>query len=425
MKIWILTKRSLAYAFFLLASWPVAAQDFVGGDSAQQSQWLKALCDDGIQGNAEHAFHTLRMADSSSALRYGIEGADWQQRLLSAVLLAEAGIEEHDLARVCRILIWHLEDNVIRGDALVAEHALIVLGEKAKPWLEAASWNREDVFSHRVQSVCDGIKRSGRRQEFLRRAQMALAQWVPSLRWVGGGKLARLGLSVPLPTLEQQQARWLLDLENDARTGNAVKAFAAIRGSAGESTVSLEFLERGLNSEDRQLRVLAASLFMESARVPSEILFCVAVECLEQDSFGSPSTINVGNANLAQSFFLRHPLQALEYLLPALDSLSLTLRLRAAAILAQIHCSETERYVPLLLEHLKDNSFPEDAALASQSLALLGERALPWLEGLAGLADDEQQVFYSGIIRRAILALEKDPQASIPFSKGGMYRLEK
>ncbi len=77
-------------------------------------------------------------------------------------------------------------------------------------------------------------------------------------------------------------------------------------------------------------------------------------------------------------------------------------------------------YVPLLINHLRDNDFPDDATLAGGSLVRLGTKVLPWLEKPP---IDEQQAFYLNLIRRAILRRQANPKAKFPFSWGGMYRM--
>lgn len=400
---------------------PLLGQTVKLEPTLQQEQWMNALRDDALVGNCGPAFHQLQNSGSRQILELHLTSSDWQQRLLAAVLLAQDEVPVEHLDLVCRILIWHLEDNEIRGDALVSEHALIVLGDAALPWLDAALWHRNDQLGMRAQSVVSCIKQSNRRKGFLARSEAALLEWTPSLRCLGEQE-PKLGLSAAVPTEEEQWTRWILDLQDDSRKGNAVKVFNSIRLMVSAQDASTEFLWSGLESKDYQQRVLIASLLMRIEVEPRSALFRVAMECLGQDSFGSPRTLNVANANLAQQFFMRHPEQSPRYLLPALESVMMTPRLRAAAILAQMRYSETHRYVPFLVERLQDNRFPEDAVLAGKSLAILGPGALPWLKEKPV---DAQQALYFEVIRKAIALRETNPYARLPFSKSGMYRLER
>ncbi len=63
-------------------------------------------------------------------LRRALRQGDAQQRLLAAFALSKSR-SRHDLALVCRILVDHLNDNDIQGDALLASHGLYCLGREA------------------------------------------------------------------------------------------------------------------------------------------------------------------------------------------------------------------------------------------------------------------------------------------------------
>jgi hypothetical protein len=70
-------------------------------------------------------------------LTAGVGSEDAQQRFLCAFLLGRAGRRDA-LGRTCWTLIEHLGDNEIRGDALMAAHALWRLGEPVLPFVRAA-----------------------------------------------------------------------------------------------------------------------------------------------------------------------------------------------------------------------------------------------------------------------------------------------
>lgn len=85
-----------------------------------------------IHRPAVDAFRWLatRGAEPAAALRRGLESADAQRQFLCAFLLARSGADA-PLGILCRVLVEHLNDNRIGGDALLAAHGLYRLGQRA------------------------------------------------------------------------------------------------------------------------------------------------------------------------------------------------------------------------------------------------------------------------------------------------------
>ncbi len=89
--------------------------------------------------NASNGFRRLvpHAQLAKDALLEGLESDDLQQRLLCALILGTGGVGE-TADRVVPILVPHLADNTIEGDAKWTSRALFMLGERAIPALEAA-----------------------------------------------------------------------------------------------------------------------------------------------------------------------------------------------------------------------------------------------------------------------------------------------
>jgi len=409
---------------------------------------LSALGGDGIPGNASAAYHQLRKRgdEARPALRRGLGSDDWQQRLLSAVLFAQLEPSGDDLSLVCRILIAHLPDNQIRGDATLAGHGLIALGTPALPYVDAVSWHLhgETIERFQLAEQCERLRHDMSDTGFSRaeraRSTAALAKLRINVAWVGPGKHACPELPAARPTEQQGIERLLSDLGHDERKGNAVFAYhalsfwehhvansrrprewvpAAPQMPRGEALIR-PLLWKGLVSEDRQRRQLCCVLLIYRAVEPTAVLLEVCIEALEQDEFGSYETIDVANANAAARYMLKHPKFASPFLHGGLKAMSETVRIRSAAILAQARDPRTQEYAPFLVGRLVSNDMPDDATLSGRSLCLLGPAALPYLEGKPV---DEQQAHYFVVIRESIHAREADPPVRIPFSSGEMYGL--
>ena len=399
---------------------------------------LAALADDDIPGNGAGAYAHLRQRGLAArpSLRQGLRATDWQQRLVSAVLIAQLPAHVDDLESTGRILVGHLSDNSIRGDALLAGHALVALGDPSLPFLEAAAWHAEPQLADLCKRVSSSIRSDRKRPGAEARAVAALALLQVDLAWTGTGRPVPPKLAPPTLTPAVRLERALQDLGADQLVGNAARAEGYLStvhyswlnskpGTPGHAQrpSRAEFvavLRRAVIDKDRQRRTLAASILFDLDHEPEPALLRALVESLEQDEFGSSRTLNVANANAAADYVHRHPVEAIPYLRVALTSPHESVRIRAAALLAQVRAPGLGDYVPFLIDHLATNRIPDDATLCGRSLALLGAVALPWLD-----VDpiDAQQAHYLGVIRSAIHRRELDPKAHLLFSNGGMYHL--
>lgn len=407
-----------------------AAQDLDRRPLADGDQLaLYALLDDDIPGNCASAYLQLfdRGLAAKSTLISGLDSEDWQQRFLSAVLLAPLKPKEQLLEKVCRILIGHLPDNQIQGDALLASHALIAIGPHAYQYIKAASWHAEGQLAVQCNLLRRGITVNVWSQEDGARAIWALSNYAVSLRWLGSGKPTAPAMSVPLPTEAQLREQAFVDLASDHRRKNAGSAYSlftpyCVRRSGevpANDDLLLPFLENALLDSDRQRRLLAGSSLMCRHRRPSTALLTVAMESLKLDDFHGWARrgVPIANAQQAADFFGRYPEDGRPFLLDGLNDDSYAVRLRSATILARSRDWQSERYVPILLEHLHDNDWNNDANMAGHGLVLLGMEALPWLEQDPV---DEQQAHYFSVIRDAIYRREQDPNANTLISNSGM-----
>jgi hypothetical protein len=387
---------------------------------------LAALSDDYVSGNCAAAYEHLygRGASVTSLLRTGLQSSDWQQRLLSAVLFASQSPQNDDFEQVARILIGHLADNSIGGDALLAGHALIKLGPAVQPYLRAAAWHNESQLGEHCRALMElataggwGSKRQAWITTALQKPNLALA-------WTSERTPSPPPLSQALPTREEHLRRCVVDLRSDGWRGNAVRAFDSLRPRGGQANPIDQTLQAllfaGLHDSNRQSRLLCAALLMQHNAAPNATLLAAAIESLKEDEFSGWSTdlVLVANANCAERYLVQHSHEARMFLYNALQSPALGLRLRAAAILAESRDPQTGLYVPLLMDHLRDNNISLDASLASYSLVQLGPNALPWLKET--LADDSQQALYLALVERSIRLQEQSPGALVPLIHVGM-----
>lgn len=384
------------------------------------SEAMHGLRDDERQGNAAQGYALLYAADSRAyhLLRDGLESEDWQQRLLSAALLSRLEPREEDFDLCARILLSHLEDNAFRGDATLAGRALYELGWPANKYLFHAGWRRDGQFgdSCRLLRSCIGMK-----CEHPRESHGVGEQLVVDLRWLGRGPAQPPALAAQLPTLLELAERSLLDLGDDKIRGNANRAFYRLGRLIRSEEAIAEMAQHALFSPDPQRRRLVGAILMRDGAPPTTGLLLAAVEALGQDSFGSRKTLMVGNANIAATYLRKHKDVARSYLRGVLHSDDPSQVLRAAALLAQNQDPFPDDFFPILLEHLRDNEWGEDAVLAAQSIVMYGPKALYWLELES---PDWQQERFLQIIRNGIYERQMDPKSELPFSNGGMYKLD-
>ena len=120
-------------------------------------------------------------------------GGDQEERFVAAVVLGNAARTRH-CERIAAVLVPHLRDNKIEGDALEAMHALKRLGSPVIPFLESALESSTDKqervclestlaeikspgSSRKIKQAVDGMPIS-------RRCAHPAADWAP--RWVPG-----------------------------------------------------------------------------------------------------------------------------------------------------------------------------------------------------------------------------------------------
>lgn len=224
----------------------------------------------------------------------------------------------------------------------------------------------------------------------------------------------------------------IAELTSDDRVGNAVAALAEL-GAMGST--NLRALEVALTSADYQQRQLAAHVLRgTSGYAPNDLLLAVTVEGLQHDVLpletwptGEFAYTGVRNAAEGTRYLAQHVQQArpflhtgLEspdeqqrtlcalvlaisgsreavvryepYFHAALNSPSAQQRLLGAYIMGVLNINtDLRRCADILLEHLKDNQFPLDAAMSIQALSHLGTGVLPYLSEAETSADMQQR----------------------------------
>lgn len=111
---------------------------------------------DGFQFLIEHA------ADAEPMLRRGLRATDRQQRLLAAGVLAYAGRVEFNVGLagdLMRVLLPHLRDNDMRGDAILAGAAILRIGRPALPALQRQQGRGDAQQNRLVDRLIEFIRR--------------------------------------------------------------------------------------------------------------------------------------------------------------------------------------------------------------------------------------------------------------------------
>ncbi|MGB0954335.1 MAG: hypothetical protein ACPG31_14045, partial [Planctomycetota bacterium] len=329
---------------------------------------MKDLRDDSIPGNAQvavaDALNLGRLAIPD--LRTGLHSEDWQQRLLSAVLMARIGCPQGDTERVVRILLTHLGDNRIRGDAHMAKDGLLHLGVAAYTGLTIYMLHSPENDQLYAREISRKIlrKHPASKQPSARQFPTAMA----SMRHLDS-KPGEVPPAAPELIQWPEEMEDLATLFRHALRDDAIRYNANLALGFLSDDAFSDHLQISLRSPDLQERRLAAALLMKKDAPPTDILLQEAVASLQKDAFGSSETVPIPNANRAAGYLQRHRDKAGPFLLAALDSSNMEERLRAAAILAKCRHPRPEAYVPVLLSHLMDNEIPDDATLAGRSLA--------------------------------------------------------
>jgi len=408
--------------------------------SGQEPAWMEDLRDDDISGNCQVAIaDALAMGRVALPhLRQGLRSADWQQRLLSAVLMARIGCSEEDTTEIMRVLLTHLDDNRIRGDAHLAKDGILHLGKRAYP---ALVFYRLRPASRQGQHHARFLFRQIHHTDPARKqvSHEAFPSACASIRHMDRSAGMPVPEAPPLIDFPQDQDEFLAlyraALRDDDHRFNANFALS-FHPDQADDVVRLagwpeahllpeggpnSLLYGSLDSPHLQERRLAVAALIEAEVPPTDAILREAAASLQHDDFGSADTVPLSNAHMAGWYLQRHSEVASPYLLKGLKADNLHERLRSAAVLARSGHPQLGAYVPVLLQHLMHNRIPEDGTLAARSLAEMGPRVLPWLPA-AGR--DAQEQHFLDVIRRTVAILERDPEAEIPFSRsGGLYTL--
>lgn len=168
------------------------------------------------------------------------------------------------------------------------------------------------------------------------------------------------------------------DLVSDEVHWNAERAEDLLRSLWPDSQSALE---NALHSRDMQAQLLAARLLRKLCTDPSDSLLSACVQDLRDDSrssFGWYLTRH--NAAEASDYLVRWAPRAEPMLAEALHSLDRQQRLLAAAVAGYAGLTDLIAVAaPILIEHLRDNSIPDDAKVAAPSLFRFGPEVLPYL----------------------------------------------
>lgn len=126
-------------------------------DDSSTVDWYFSSCN----ASAVAEFLLVWAAEAREFLRQAMVGGDRQQRLLAAAVVGHAGLRSMvDLA--APILINHLRDNTIEGDAKVAAPALYGFGEEVLPYLQAHFDSDDPQLRGMVRSIIERFEHPDR-----------------------------------------------------------------------------------------------------------------------------------------------------------------------------------------------------------------------------------------------------------------------
>lgn len=183
------------------------------------------------------------------------------------------------------------------------------------------------------------------------------------------------------------------DLQDDDQRRNAARAFRWY--SLQEVDLALEELTPHLDSEDWQTRHLAADLLRELNVEPFPRLLEVTLEGLHGDD--QPGNLrayrsyqNRYEIRHAFRYFIQHPEASRPYVEQGIRSSDVQQRfLCTIAATFAPYDDLADMVMPILLIHLRNNEVRGDAGWASGALLQWGESAVPYLEEVE-LMNDEQ-----------------------------------
>jgi len=138
----------------------------------EPSQTLLDACIEDLRDDRGEVAFYIGLHNASSASRYlitwayeakpqlkrGMQSSDAQQRLLSAAIVGHANMVSlaHEAAP---ILIEHLRDNKVRGDAKVAAPALYQLGPAVIPWLRDHTESDDEQLRSCALAIIERLER--------------------------------------------------------------------------------------------------------------------------------------------------------------------------------------------------------------------------------------------------------------------------
>jgi len=264
-----------------------------------------------------------------------------------AFLLAKHNVQTN-VDEVVSVLVRHLADNKIPGDAKLAKIGLQGFGEMGV---------RKLTVIERTQRL-DAQQRRG--IEFVRKA---------------------LGIPVVLEEPQELTPLQVRNLIEDFRHNripyDAIRARSPLQGRTADQ-LPLPILEAAMQSDDPQYRNFCLAVLQHARGYqPSDAMIAACVEALKDDDF--PRSLKHGgtllhNASGAVRFLEVTPTLEARHLQKALDSDDGQQRFLSAYLLARrgakIH---KEKIIKILVHHLKDNRIVGDAHLAGTGLAGLGE----------------------------------------------------
>ncbi len=162
-------------------------------------------------------------------------------------------------------------------------------------------------------------------------------------------------------------------------------------------------LETALHSGDMQGQLLAARLLRKLCGDPSDSLLSACVQDLRDDSNSGIGWwfLTRHNAAEASEYLVRWAPRAESMLAEALHSDDRQQRLLAAAVAGYSGLTDLIPVAaPILIEHLRDNSIPDDAKVAAPSLFRFGPEVLPYLCEHVDSDDRQLRAIARAIIER-------------------------
>ena len=168
------------------------------------------------------------------------------------------------------------------------------------------------------------------------------------------------------------------DLISDEVCWNAERAETLLQTLWPDSRSALE---AALHTGDMQARILAARILRKLCADPSDSLLSACIQDLRDDSSSGIGWYTTRhNAAEASEYLVQWAPRAEPMLAEALHSLDPQQRLLAAAVAGYARLTDLIPVAaPILIEHLRDNSIPNDAKVAAPALFHFGPEVLPYL----------------------------------------------